>query len=42
MKIFADLYTALDETNKTAEEVQPLTDYFGRASNADTASRPPP
>lgn len=37
MKAFADLYTALDETNKTNEKVEALVQYFQRASDADAA-----
>jgi DNA ligase-1 len=37
MKNFADLYAALDETNKTGEKVRVLRDYFERASAADAA-----
>ena len=37
MKEFADLYTALDETNKTTGKVKALHGYFERASEADAA-----
>ncbi|HEU5099846.1 MAG TPA: ATP-dependent DNA ligase [Roseiflexaceae bacterium] len=37
MKAFADLYTALDETNKTNEKVEALTRYFASADSADAA-----
>jgi DNA ligase-1 len=37
MKAFAELYTSLDETNKTTAKVKALADYFGRASPADAA-----
>ena len=37
MKAFADLYTALDETNKTAQKIAALTRYFAAAPAADAA-----
>ena len=37
MKAFADLYTTLDETTKTNEKVDALTDYFKGAEPADAA-----
>jgi len=37
VKNFADLYAALDETNKTGEKVKALRSYFERASAADAA-----
>lgn len=37
MKAFADLYTALDSTNKTNEKVEALVDYFRSAAPADAA-----
>lgn len=37
MKRFADLYVALDETNKTNAKIQAMTDYFTAASPADAA-----
>jgi DNA ligase 1 len=37
MKRFADLYTALDETNKTNEKVAALVDYFDGTPAADAA-----
>ena len=37
MKAFADLYAALDETNKTGEKVAALTRYFAAAPPADAA-----
>ena len=37
MKAFADLYTALDETTRTLEKVEALTNYFALASSADAA-----
>ena len=37
MKAFAELYTALDETNKTNEKVDALTRYFATAAPADAA-----
>jgi DNA ligase-1 len=37
MKAFADLYAALDETNKTSEKVAALTRYFAAAPPADAA-----
>src|SRR5690242_11587253 len=37
MKAFADLYAALDETNKTNEKIAALKEYFATASPADTA-----
>jgi DNA ligase 1 len=37
MKAFADLYTALDETNKTNEKVGALVEYFTSASPEDAA-----
>jgi len=37
VKAFADLYTALDETNKTGEKVAALVRYFQAAGPADAA-----
>ena len=37
MKAFADLYTALDETNRTGEKVAALGRYFAAAAPADAA-----
>ena len=37
MKRFADLYVALDETNKTNAKIQAMTDYFTAATPADAA-----
>jgi len=37
MKAFADLYAALDETNKTSEKVAALSRYFASAGAADAA-----
>lgn len=37
MKLFTELYTRLDQTNKTNEKVQALKDYFARAAPADAA-----
>lgn len=37
MKAFADLYTALDETNATSEKVGAMVRYFGSAPAADAA-----
>ncbi len=37
MKVFANLYAALDETTKTTEKVRALVDYFGRVTAADAA-----
>jgi DNA ligase-1 len=37
MKAFAELFTALDETNKTSEKVAALTRYFANAGPADAA-----
>jgi DNA ligase 1 len=37
MKAFADLFAALDETNKTSEKVAALTRYFATAGSADAA-----
>jgi len=37
VKAFAELYTALDETNKTNEKVDALTRYFATAAPADAA-----
>ena len=37
MKAFADLYTALDETNRTGEKVEALARYFRDAGPADAA-----
>ena len=37
MKAFADLYAALDETNKTSEKVAALSRYFAAAGPADAA-----
>lgn len=37
MKLFTALYTRLDQTNKTNEKVQALTDYFAQALPGDAA-----
>ena len=37
MKLFTELYTRLDQTNKTNEKVQALKDYFARAQPSDAA-----
>ena len=37
MRLFTDLYTALDQTNKTNEKVAALADYFSDASAEDAA-----
>src|SRR5205085_1112136 len=37
MKAFTDLYTALDETNKTGAKIAALTRYFAAAPAADAA-----
>ena len=37
MKAFADLYTAIDETNATSEKVAAMVRYFGSAPPADAA-----
>ncbi len=37
MKLFTELYTRLDQTNKTNEKVQALKDYFALARPADAA-----
>lgn len=37
MRAFAELYTELDETNKTGEKVAAMVRYFGRADPADAA-----
>ena len=37
MKAFADLYTAIDETNATSEKVAAMVRYFGSAPAADAA-----
>lgn len=37
MRLFTDLYTRLDQTNKTNEKVQALKDYFAQAAPADAA-----
>jgi DNA ligase-1 len=37
VKAFAELYAALDETNKTNEKVDALTHYFATAAPADAA-----
>jgi DNA ligase-1 len=37
MKLFTELYTRLDQTNKTNEKVQALIDYFAQARPADAA-----
>ncbi len=37
MKLFTELYTRLDQTNKTNEKVQALKDYFALAAAADAA-----
>ena len=37
MKAFADLYTLLDETNKTTAKVRALKDYFAQAPPEDAA-----
>src|ERR1700754_1465771 len=37
MKLFTELYTRLDQTNKTNEKVQALIDYFAQARPGDAA-----
>src|SRR5262245_44432905 len=37
MKAFADLYAALDQTNKTSEKIAALRSYFATAPPADAA-----
>jgi DNA ligase-1 len=37
VRAFAELYTALDETNKTNEKIDALTRYFATAAPADAA-----
>ncbi|MGI8813546.1 MAG: ATP-dependent DNA ligase [Pyrinomonadaceae bacterium] len=37
MKLFTELYTALDQTNKTNEKVEAIREYFQRASDRDAA-----
>src|SRR5262249_58374731 len=37
MKAFAELYAALDETNKTGAKVEVLVRYFAQAPAADAA-----
>src|SRR5690349_4568648 len=37
MKDFAALYAALDETTRTGEKVEAVTDYFRKATPADAA-----
>jgi len=37
MRLFTELYTRLDQTNKTNEKVQALTDYFAQAAPSDAA-----
>ncbi|MFO0907412.1 MAG: ATP-dependent DNA ligase [Isosphaeraceae bacterium] len=37
MRAFADLYTALDETNRTSAKVEALVEYFRAAPAADAA-----
>jgi DNA ligase-1 len=37
MRLFTDLYSRLDQTNKTNEKVQALKDYFAQAAPDDTA-----
>lgn len=37
MRLFTELYTRLDQTNKTNEKVQALTDYFAQAAPGDAA-----
>jgi len=37
MKRFAELFTALEETNKTSEKAAALATYFGEAPHADAA-----
>jgi DNA ligase-1 len=37
MRAFTDLYTALDETNKTSEKIAALVKYFGSAPPEDAA-----
>ena len=37
MRLFTDLYSALDQTNKTNEKVEALKEYFARARAEDAA-----
>ena len=37
MKRFAELFTAIDETNRTNEKVDAMVDYFRAADPADAA-----
>ena len=37
MRLFTDLYTALDQTNKTNEKVEAMREYFEQAPPADAA-----
>jgi DNA ligase 1 len=37
MRLFTELYTRLDQTNKTNEKVQALTGYFAQAAPGDAA-----
>jgi DNA ligase-1 len=37
VRAFADLYAALDETNKTNDKIAAMVDYFSRAEPADAA-----
>ncbi len=37
MKLFTELYNALDQTNKTNEKVEALKNYFERAEKSDAA-----
>ena len=41
MKAFADLYTTLDETTRTNEKVEALTQYFLGADPIDAVEIPP-
>ncbi|HEX8637635.1 MAG TPA: ATP-dependent DNA ligase, partial [Pyrinomonadaceae bacterium] len=37
MKLFTELYTELDQTNKTNEKVEALKNYFAGAAKSDAA-----
>src|SRR5215204_2141166 len=37
MKLFTELYNALDQTNKTNEKVEALKNYFAEAQKTDAA-----
>jgi DNA ligase 1 len=37
MKVFTNLYSTLDETNKTTAKVRALKDYFAKAPAKDAA-----